>query len=144
MAKARPGTPGSVREYVWLLDLHLPRLRWEIVEKDFIKPLLISVESDVEMVTLSLEMGYSRSTQLPEGGQNRILDMNGRRLGRDEALERLENETPVLVCVSGEVPDPFYLQCAKPDTLIVVFGLPKEEHDRLLPAPVQRAAGGNR
>lgn len=139
LAKALPRKPGSVREYVWSLELHIPKVRWEIVEKDFFKAVVRTVETDVEMVTVSLEMGYSKMTQLAERGQNRILDMNGKRLTEEEALERLAKQTPVLVSVTGERPDPYYLQCSKPDTLIVVFGLPKAKDTGLLPAPKKSA-----
>ena len=39
----------------------------------------------------------------------------------------------VLVSVSGEMPDPFYLRCVKPDTLIVLLGLPSSREYNLLP-----------
>jgi hypothetical protein len=139
LAKALPRKPGSVRDYVWSLELHIPKVRWEIVEKDFFKAVVRTVEADVEMITVSLEMGYSKMTQLAERGQNRILDMNGKRLTEEEALERLAKHSPVLVSVTGELPDPYYLQCSKPDTLIVVFGLPKAKDTGLPTAPKKTA-----
>lgn len=80
-------------------------------------------------------MGYDSKTALSESAQNRVLDLKGRRLGRDEAVQRLNAKTPVLVSVSGQMLDPFYLQCTKPDTLIVVLGIPSYPAPELLPRP---------
>ena len=92
------------------------------------------IKADVEMHTLDVEMGYSSEmVQLTEYGQNRLVDLNGRRISREDALKRLGKNTPVLVSVSGEMPDPFYLRCSRPDTLIVLFGLPSSREYNLLP-----------
>jgi hypothetical protein len=61
------------------------------------------------------------------------VDLRGKRLDRAEALKRLGENAPILVSVSGEMPDPFYLQCVKPETLIVLIGLPSAREYELLP-----------
>lgn len=88
-----------------------------------------------EGANLTLPMTYHPATQLSEISQNRILDLKKNRLSREEALKRLASSTPVLVSVSGRMPDPFYLQCTKPDTLIVVLGIPSSPAPDLLPQP---------
>ena len=37
-------------------------------------------------------------------------------------MTRLAKETPVLVSVTGEMPDAYYLQLTNPDALIVILG----------------------
>jgi hypothetical protein len=51
-----------------------------------------------------------------------VVDLNGTELNREQILERLSKETPVLVSVSGRMPDPFFLQLTRPGALIVVLG----------------------
>ena len=36
--------------------------------------------------------------------------------------QRLASYTPVLLAVNGKMPEPFYLQCLAPDTLMVLVG----------------------
>ena len=93
------------------------------------------VKVEVEEATLDLKMHYDPATQLAADAQNRVLDLKGKRLSADEIFERLDRKTPVLVSVSGRMPDPFYLQCTKPDTLIVVLGIPSSPAPELLPQP---------
>ena len=121
------------REYAWSLRLHVPKVVWEITGKERPKREWSRIKADVEMLTLDVQMGYSEATQLSEGSQNRLVDLNGKRLSREEALKRLAENAPVLVSVSGEMPDPFYLRCSKRDTLIVLFGLPSSREYNLLP-----------
>lgn len=145
IAAALPKDADDSRAYAWSLRLRVPKVVWEIVGEERPKLEWSGIKADVEMVTLEVQMGYSESTQLAEQGQNRLVDLEGRRLTREEAFKRLGEGGTVLVSVSGEMPDPFYLECSKPDTLIVLFGLPSSREYNLLPtsrmtrheAPVQ-------
>jgi hypothetical protein len=130
---ASPKDGDDSREYAWSLKLQVPKVVWEVTGKERPKLEWTRIKADVEMIVLEVDMGYSKATQLAEQGQNRLVDLNGKRLSRDEALKRLGENTPVLVSVSGEMPAPFYLQCSKPDTLIVLFGLPSSREYNLLP-----------
>lgn len=47
---------------------------------------------------------------------------DGPPLTRAEAIERLALATPVLVTVSGEMPEPYFLQLTRPDALIAILG----------------------
>ncbi len=133
--KSQPGGKWSVR-------LSVPKVTWEGVGVFRVKREWPKFKVTVQEVVLELPMGYQEHhkggralTQLSDNSQNRVLDLQGRRLGSDEALKRLAAKTPVLVSVSGQMPDPFYLQCTKPDTLIVVLGIPSYPAPELLPNP---------
>jgi len=119
----------------WSIKLTVPKVRWEVVGER--KPKLDWPELKVtaESTTLTLPMAYSRASQLNEVAQNRLLDLKGNRINRNDALKRLASETAVLISVSGEMPDAFYLQTTQPDTLIVVLGIPQAPATDLLPQP---------
>ena len=80
-----------------------------------------------------LKMGYRPSSQLSDHAQNRIVDLKGRRLKRGEAIKRLAAETPVLVSVSGRMPDSYHLQCSNANALIIILGIPSYPAPQLLP-----------
>lgn len=118
----------------WSVRVRVPRVLWEKVGREQPKVRWPKLRVNVTETTLDLSMHYSPATQLDEGAQNRILDVQGRRLSREEALRRLQDTTPVLVSVSGKMPDDWYLQCTRPETLIVVPGIPESPAPELLPA----------
>lgn len=128
-----PKDADDPREHAWSIRLRVPKVEWEVVGEQRPKREWTKIKADVEMMTLDVNMGYPGATQLSELGQNRLVDIDGKRLSRDEARKRLAESTPVLVSVSGEMPDPFYLRCFKRDTLIVLFGLPTSAEYNLLP-----------
>lgn len=130
-------TPGRDDHDEWSIRLVVPKVAWEVVGERRPKREWPAFNTTVEEAVLTLPMGYHPATQLSDNAQNRVLDLTGRRLSRDEALKRLGAKTPVLVSVSGLMPDRFYLQCAKPDTLIVTLGIDHAPASALLP----RAAG---
>ena len=117
----------------WSINLSVPKVKWEIVGEKRPKIDWPRFSVTAEGASLTLPMTYHPATQLSEIAQNRILDLKGKRLSREEALKRLASSTPVLVSVSGRMPDPFYLQCTKPDTLIVVLGIPSSPAPEYLP-----------
>jgi hypothetical protein len=53
---------------------------------------------------------------------SRVVTLQGNDLSRDQVLERLKKETPVLLSVTGRMPDAHYLQLTKEDSLIVILG----------------------
>ncbi|MEY4565323.1 MAG: hypothetical protein RLY14_293 [Planctomycetota bacterium] len=117
----------------WAVQLTIPRITWKIVGEQRSKIEWPELQVKVEETVLKLSMDYHPATQLSEESQNRLVDLNGRRLKRDEAVKRLKDKTPVLISVSGRMPDAFYLQCTKPDTLIVILGIPEFPAPQLLP-----------
>ena len=119
----------------WSLRLAVPKVAWKVVGERKPKREWPEFKVEVEEATLDLKMQYDPATQLAADAQNRVLDLRGKRLSADEVFERLDSKTPVLVSVSGRMPDPFYLQCTKPDTLIVVLGIPSSPAPELLPQP---------
>ncbi|BCX46971.1 hypothetical protein HAHE_08790 [Haloferula helveola] len=130
-----PKDADDSRDYAWSVRLSAPKVVWEIVGKERPKIEWTKIEAEVEMVTMDIAMGYSEATQLSERSQNRVVDLGGKRLDREEAMKRLEEDTPVMVSVSGEMPDPFYLRCMKPGTLVILIGLPSAREYDLLPRP---------
>jgi len=121
----------------WWLKVAVPKVAWKVVGKRNPKKDWPKFEVSVEAAEIKLAMRYSPATALSTVAQNRVLDLKGKRLGRDEALKRLAKRTPVLVSVSGRMPDRFYLQCTKPDTLVVVLGIPAAPASYLLPQPAR-------
>lgn len=113
--------------------LTIPHAIWRVIGERQPKVEWPKLQVNVEEAVLRLSLDYQPESQLSEESQNRIVDMKGRKLERDEAADRLKTKTPVLIAVSGRMPDAFYLQCTKPDTLIVILGIPDSPAPHLLP-----------
>lgn len=140
---ATPSSTAGDDDYdKWSIKLMVPKVAWEVVGKEKPKIEWPRFNVTVKETILTLSMGYHPATQLSDNAQNRVLDLKGRRLSRKEVLKRLTAKTPVLVSVSGRMPDPFYLQCTKPDTLIVVLGIPYYPAPELLPCPKRPIESG--
>lgn len=132
LAVALPKDPPVTAEYAWSLKVQVPKVVWEVTGKRRPKAEWTEIKAEVEMKTLLFSMGYNQATQLADRSQNRLVDLHGNRLGREEALKRLGENTPVLVAIS-DMPDPYYLQFVKPDTLVLLIGLAYSEEYDLLP-----------
>jgi hypothetical protein len=111
------GDPGQGGESEWTVELTLPRIAWQVVGEVVPKKQWPELKTEVEKTTLTLRMGG-----LSQLAPSRIVDLRGRALGRTQVVSRLKWETPVLVSVSGRMPDPYFLQLTKPDALIVILG----------------------
>jgi hypothetical protein len=94
------------------------------------------LKADVKKVSLVLVMGGPSPL-----AESRVVDMKGKELSRDEMLKRLAKETPVLLSVSGEMPDAYFLQLTNAEALIVILG-PRDGYPApgLLPAKEDAAA----
>jgi hypothetical protein len=123
----------------WGVRIRVPKTTWEVIGERRPKTEWPELQVKVEELVLRLSMDYHPATALSEVSQHRIVDLNGRRLERAEALLRLKQETPVLISVSGRMPDSFYLQCVKADTLVVILGIPDCPAPDLLPHPLHAA-----
>ena len=110
-----PGKGDEFRE--WKIRLTLPKIEWEVVGEVVPKKQWPELKAEVQMATLTLRMGGP--SQLAE---SRVVDLKGKELSRDQAVKRLEKETPVLISVSGRMPDAYFLQLTNPDALIVILG----------------------
>ncbi len=117
----------------WAVQVTVPKITWKVVGERRPKIEWPEFQVNVEEVVLQLLMDSHPATQLPDESQHRIVDLKGKRLKRDDAAKRLNEETPVLISVSGRMPDAFYLQCTKADTLIVILGIPDSPAPQLLP-----------
>ncbi|MEM7390909.1 MAG: hypothetical protein AAF492_01070 [Verrucomicrobiota bacterium] len=114
------------------ISLTLPRIQWQVVGEAFPKVYAPKLKTESESVVLTLQVG-GPSTRSP----SRVLDVSGKELKPAEWSKRLEKPTPVFVSVSGRMVDPYFLQLARPESLIVVLGprdggpapgfLPKED-----------------
>lgn len=104
-------------ESEWRVRVTIPRVRWEVVGEVVPKRSWPELVAEVAEATLTLEMGGRSALR-----ESRIVSLDGTPLTRAEAIERLALATPVLVSVSGEMPDPFFLQLTRPDALIVILG----------------------
>ncbi len=117
----------------WRVQVHVPKVAWEWIGEKRPKIEWPHLKVHVEEVVLDLAMSYPSASQLSEDSQNRIVDLKGNRLNRDEVAKRLKQKTPLLISISGRMPDPYYLQCTKPDTLLLLLGLPDAPAVDLLP-----------
>jgi hypothetical protein len=124
-----PGGKSAASE--WKITLTLPKIAWEVTGKAVPKQEWPELKTDVTMATLTLRMGGPSAL-----AESRIVDMKGTAIPRAEVVKRLEKQTPVLVSLSGRMPDAYHLQLTTPDALIILLG-PREDSPRpeFLPAP---------
>jgi Kelch motif len=110
-----PARPGANSE--WAIRLTLPKITWEVTGNIVPKEQWPELKVEVAKVTQTLRMG-GPSALVP----SRVVDVEGNELDRDQVLERLKKEIPVYVSISGRMPDPYFLQLARPDSLIIILG----------------------
>ncbi|MEC8475376.1 MAG: hypothetical protein VXZ38_12040 [Planctomycetota bacterium] len=125
------------------VELTVPKVRWKVVGEKRTKlewPEL-KVKTDFHCVSVLMTYDQSKaraSTQLNNKAQNRVVDISGKRLSSDQVLQRLKSETAVLVSVSGNMPDRYYLQTTRQDTLIIILGILSDAPTpELLPARLE-------
>ena len=116
------------------ISLTLPRIAWQVVYSPQIEAEVEprksgrsgamqgperwpQLKAEVELVTIVL-----RINDRPRLVQSCVKDIGGKQLRRHQVLKQLEKETPVLVSLSGSMPDPYFLQLTKPDAMIVILG----------------------
>lgn len=101
----------------WEIRLTVPKVRWEIVGKVVPKSEWPRLKAEVVKETVVLDFGGPSAL-----AESRVMDIQGNDVPRADVLKRLKTESPVLVSVSLEKVDPYYLQVVKPDTLIIILG----------------------
>ena len=101
----------------WGVRVAIPRIRWEVVGEIVPKHAWPDLVAEVRETMLTLEMGGRSALR-----ESRIVSLDGTPLTREQAVERLTVTTPVLISVSGEMPEPYFLQLTRPDALIVILG----------------------
>lgn len=125
-----PAEKGASSE--WKITLTLPKIVWEVTGKVVPKQEWPELKTEVSMATLTLRMGGPSAL-----AESRIVDMKGVDLPKEQVARRLEKKTPVLVSVSGHMPDAYHLQLTTPDALIIILG-PREESPRPEFLPVSK------
>ena len=110
------------------VEVTVPKVRWKVVGEK--RPKLewpeLKVKTDFHRVSVLMTYDQSETqklSQLSANAQNRVVDISGKRLSSDQVLQRLKSETAVLVSVSGNMPDRYYLQTTRQDTLIIILGI---------------------
>lgn len=89
------------------------------------------VVSEVRSVTRTLDFETNRQIQ-----DSKVVDIDGAPLDMETVLRRLKKRTPILVSVSGRMIDPYYLQLANPEAVIVILSGEDGRGDwSLLPTP---------
>ena len=109
--------PGKEGDSEWKIQLTLPKVAWEVVGEMVPKKTWPELKTEVKKATLTLRMGGP--SQL---APSKIVGLKGKELNRDVVLKRLGKEAPVLVSVSGRMPDSYYLQLTNPEALVVILG----------------------
>jgi hypothetical protein len=110
-----PGGKSAASE--WKITLTLPKIAWEITGKVVPKQEWPELKTEVSMATLTLRMGGPSAL-----AESRIVDTKGTAIPRAEVMKRLEKPTPVLVSLSGRIPDSYHLQLTTPEALILLLG----------------------
>lgn len=114
------------------IELVLPSIRYEIVHREHRAGKVASwheVVTRVEPVTKTLR--FQTASQIPDSV---VVGIDGKPLTAEVILERLAKQTPVLVSVSGHMVDPYYLQLAKKEAVIILLSRKDGKGDmRLLP-----------
>lgn len=114
------------------IQLRCPRAKWRVVGDIVPKSQWPELRVEMEHTTRTLTLGGPSAL-----AESRVVDVSGKGLTAEEILDRMASETPVLVSVSGKMVDPYYLQLAKSDTLVVLLG-PRDG----VPAPTLLPANG--
>lgn len=119
-----------------VIELDVPKIRWAVIGEVIPKSEWPVVKAESEVVPLRLELDGPSALS-----PSRVVDMNGDELTREMLVERLSEKTAVLVSLTDEMPQAFYLQLYRPETLIVILG-PRDHSPRvdLLPAAIEETA----
>jgi hypothetical protein len=114
---------GQGHETEWTLSVTLGKEVWHAVGRVMPRQEWPEITwekvpgSTASLGTMTFPMdGSARSTLC------RILDLDGREVGRGRALKELETEKRLLVSVSGRIPEPRYRRLPSQAELIVVLG----------------------
>ena len=99
------------------IRLTCPRVQWRVAGRAVPKSQWPELRVDVENDTRILVLGGQSALD-----ESRVVDLEGNDLSNQDILTRLQNNTPVLVSVSGKMVEPLYLQLTKPDALIILLG----------------------
>lgn len=70
----------------WSVELTVPKVTWKVIGEQRPKVEWSRFQVDVEQAVLKLSLDYHQASQLPDESRNRIVDLTGRRLKRDEAM----------------------------------------------------------
>lgn len=107
----------NARSDEWQVRVVVPKARWEIVGDEVPKERRPELKVEVVEVVLNLRMGGP--SQLAE---SQFVDIRGKELSREQVEKRFATESPVLVAVSGMMPDARLLRLTKEDAVIVLLG----------------------
>ena len=129
------GRLNGVRE--WQIRLTVPKVSWRIEGEVLPKRSWPKLKTEVQEQTLLLRMDGPRALS-----PSYVMERDGHVLDREEIMVKLQRETPVLVSVSGKIPDPYYLQLTQPDALIVILGA-REKAPRPELLPYKKIEGTN-
>lgn len=119
-------TDGDDSKSDWTIELTLPEDTWRAIQDvmpklNWPEPTWKNVRPGIREGTMTL-VGDSTPTWF------RVVDMNGKELGRDQIIELLKTKHTVLVSASGRMPHSCYLQLPTPGKAIVLLG-PGDNHD---------------
>ncbi len=95
----------------------VPKVRWKVVGEVVAKKSWPKLEAQVENVSITLEFGGP--SQLAE---SRFMTTEGKELEIKDVVSRLQKPQPVLISLNGEMPESYYLQTSRPETLILILG----------------------
>lgn len=99
------------------ITVNVPKVRWKVVGEIVPKESWPKLEAQVDNVSITLKLGGP--SQLAE---SRFMSLNGDELEIKTVLSRLQKPQPVLISLNGEMPESYYLQTSRPETLILILG----------------------
>ncbi len=100
----------------WSMTLTLPKIAWQVVGEVVPKREWPELHVDVDKTVKTLTFGGPSQLR-----PSRVVNLQGKSLSREEIIGRLTEESPVLVAVSGRMPDQYFLQLTQEDALIVIL-----------------------
>lgn len=95
----------------------VPKVRWKVVGEIVPKESWPKVEAQVEKVSITLKLGGPSPL-----AESRFMTIEGQELEIKDVVSRLQKPQPVLISVNGDMPEPYYLQTSRPETLILILG----------------------
>jgi hypothetical protein len=99
------------------ISLRIPKIHWFVVGEAIPKKQWPQLKAETKMEALRIQLDGPSALS-----PSVVVDLSGNEVKYEEWTRLLEKETPVFVSVTGEMPDPYFFQLAKPDSLVIILG----------------------
>ena len=101
------------------IELVVPSIQYEVRRNEYVQGKPVVWDEIITNVSpMKRVLKFETPSQIPD---SLIVGIDGVPLSAVSILERLKKRVPVLVSVSGKMVDPYYLQLAKEDVVIILL-----------------------